>query len=198
MIYSPNSRKDDGDIFMKATRRTLNSLENKIGQKNLAKGLGVSTSTIRRWKKKNSVPSDYSSKVNAYHTLLKSVKKSKNVKVRNKRFEKIKSVESLKYYKFTKTYNISATVQYFEEVPETILSLHNKKVNGKSVDYFWITLNGTNGADQPVSVSTPAFYWDELLDIWQQEIDYLIAHNPSEDLVAIHSITISGKAFKYE
>lgn len=199
MIYAKNARttsQHTTDIHMIPKRRTLKSIEEKIGQKNLAKGLGVSTSTLRKWKKKNELPKEYHSKVLAYREYLKNTKKSKNPKLRNKRFDQLKGLESLRYYKYTETFNISETVFDFEDVPKAILSLHKKKIQGSSVDYFWITLNGKNGADDLVSVSTPAFYWDELLDIWQNEIDYLIAHNPSEDLVSIDSITISGKAFK--
>lgn len=176
------------------TSSTLKSLERKLGQKNLAESLQVSPSTIRSWKKKKKIPQKHHKQLNAYRILSKNQRPSKKYKLRNKRYEKISKVTSIEYYEFTRTKNVAATVYFFDEVEPTLIQLSKLKLDGQSVDLFWITLNGLDHNEGFVTVSTPVFHIDEFLEIWRSEVNYLFA---DYSLNVLLSVTVTGKSFQF-
>jgi len=197
MIFAMNAIKRSKLLdteMISNSRRILKSFEKKIGQKNLAEGFGVSTSTIRRWKKQNRMPGRYKEKLDVYKLKLKNVKPTKKLKLKNKRFDKIKKYQSVKFYQYTRTENIEVEIFDFDEIPETIIELSKQKINGYPVEYGWITLNALTAEEQPIFISSPSYHLDELLKEWKSEIDILMQNYAVNFVI---SVTISGKSFQF-
>lgn len=180
------------------SKRTLISLEKKIGQANLADSLGVSPSTIRRWKRKKSkhVPKNYHKKLDTYRQVLKHTRPTKKQSLKNKRFEKIIRLKSIDFFQYTKTANISAIAYSDKEVPGIIDYLSKKRIGKNKVEYFWITVVGENESGEEIFISTNAFPYPEIKDVWWTELDLIIQTGQSGQLVFISHFIVNGKAFQ--
>jgi hypothetical protein len=177
-----------------SVKRSLSSFERKIGQKNLAESFGVSTSTVRRWKKKNKLPEQYKDKFKVFQLKMRHLKPTKKQKLRNKRFERLDKYQSIKEFQYTKTSNLALEIYDFNDIPKTLLELEKNKFKGQPYEYAWITLNALTKENEVKMLSTPAFSIDELLRVWQSEVDILMRDYSIDFII---SITITGKAFHF-
>ena len=175
---------------MMNSRRTLKSIEGKIGQNNLAVSLQVSPSTIRRWKKKNKIPKAYSNKIAAIKELSKNYKRTRKLKLRNQRAAKLIKYQSLTYHPEVKSYHIFAEAFTPDDIPKILKEWETLKIKGKFIEYVWLTAVVIDRNDEIDLISTYSMEFEEMQQRWKAELDQLLYQDYS--VKQIISIFVKG------
>lgn len=177
-VSRPKTPQGSKRVRGRAISPRLKKLESRIGQRNLAKMLGITPRSLRRYKQGTRKPrKDIRFKIGRIERAAKGIRKTKSIKRKRTRAEKIvREHPEVKYFETRKTFPYADTEHIdlldikISDVPDLI---HYLKFEGCTMAYF--VVHGTDRKTEKVRYySSELKLIDDFAEEWEEILSGLM------------------------